>query len=371
MREQQRALRVLARPGFSNRLANPYNWLLYTELSRLGVRVEEYGIGRSIVGRYDVCHVHWPESTFNASLIEALATTESLLCSLDALRAKGTRVVWTVHNLRAHERRYPRAEQAFFARFLRRVDGFIALSESGFELAREAFPALRARPGAVVPHPHYRSEYPDGVARSQARARLALEQDEHVLLFFGRVLEYKNVPELIRFVRALPELVSGKKLRLVVAGRAHDAQAERAIRRTAGSDPRIRLHLKHVAKDEAQLFFRASNLVVLPYREILNSGTALLSLSFDRPVMMPRRGAGSELERSVGSDWLSLYDELNRDGLERALARASMLPPVSDGRHLWPFEPRAVGAQTLRAYESVLGRANVAAHQRPDRVMVR
>jgi hypothetical protein len=111
--------------------------------------------------------------------------------------------------------------------------------------------------------------------------------------------------------------------------------------------------------------------VVLPYREILNSGTALLSLSFDRPVMMPRRGAGTELERSVGSDWLCLYDELNRDGLERALARASMLPPVSDGRHLWPFEPGAVAAQTLRAYELVLGRANVAAHQRSERVMVR
>ncbi|HET9929329.1 MAG TPA: glycosyltransferase, partial [Polyangiaceae bacterium] len=243
MREPQSALRVLARPAFSNRGENPYNWLLYTGLSRLGVQVDEYGIGRSLVGRYDICHVHWPESTFNSSLIEALATTESLLCSLDALRARGTRVVWTVHNLRAHERRFPRAERAFFDRFVRRVDAFVALSRGSRELAQSTFPALESRPGFIVPHPHYRSEYPDGVARSQARVRLTLSQDEHVLLFFGRVLEYKNVLELIRFVRALPPVVAGKKLCLVVAGRPHGARLERAIYEAAASDPRVRLHL--------------------------------------------------------------------------------------------------------------------------------
>jgi glycosyltransferase involved in cell wall biosynthesis len=345
---------VLARPAFENRRDNPYNWLLYSGLRARGVLVEEYGAKTLLFGRYDLCHVHWPESTFNASLLEALATTQALLRALDWLKRRGTKLIWTAHNLRAHERRFTREEDAFWARFVARLDGFIALSEASLELTRERFPVLAGRPAFVVPHPHYRGEYPDGVARSQARARLGLAQDAEVVLFFGRVLEYKNVPALIRAVRALPPRVGGREVVLLVAGRPYDRSSEQAVRHAAGGDSRIRLHLRFVPRDDAQLFFRAANLVTLPYREILSSGSAVLGLGFDRPVLMPRLGAGHELERQIGREWVNLYDELGPESLCESLVRARALPPVTDGRQLAALDPSTAVGRTLSAYQALV-----------------
>jgi len=49
-------------------------------------------------------------------------------------------------------------------------------------------------------------------------------------------------------------------------------------------------------------------MIVLPYQKILNSGAALLALSFNKPVVLPRTEALSELQDQVGSDWVYLYD---------------------------------------------------------------
>jgi beta-1,4-mannosyltransferase len=43
---------------------------------------------------------------------------------------------------------------------------------------------------------------------------------------------------------------------------------------------------------------RAADLIALPYKEILNSGSAILALSFDRPILVPAAGALAEL-----SEW--------------------------------------------------------------------
>lgn len=357
MSEPRSALRVLARPAFGNRDDNPYNWLLYSGLRAHGVLVDEFCLTKWLVGRYDICHVHWPESSFNASLLEALPTTRALLLGLDRLQARGTKLLWTAHNLRAHERRAVRWEEAFWREFVARIDGFIALTEASLELTRQRFPELARRPAFVVPHPHYRGEYPDGVTRSQARARLGVGQDAEVLLFFGRLLEYKNVPELIRVVRSLKAGPGGREVSLLVAGRPRDRGVAQAVLHACGLDPRVRLHLGFIPREDAQLYFRAANLVVLPYREILNSGSAVLALGFDRAVLMPREGAGRELQRHVGQSWVHLYDELGTGPICEALARSFTLPPVTDGRHLALLEPRRAVSLTLSAYEALVGPA--------------
>jgi beta-1,4-mannosyltransferase len=68
--------------------------------------------------------------------------------------------------------------------------------------------------------------------------------------------------------------------------------------------------------------------VVLPFRDITNSCTALLALSFDRPVLVPALGAMAELQALVGDEWVRTYDdELTPDLLARALDWAVRRPP--------------------------------------------
>ncbi len=55
------------------------------------------------------------------------------------------------------------------------------------------------------------------------------------------------------------------------------------------------------------MYLSAANAVILPYREVLNSGSALLALSCSRPVMVPDRGAMSELRADFSSDWVNIF----------------------------------------------------------------
>src|SRR5690606_36127483 len=103
-------------------------------------------------------------------------------------------------------------------------------------------------------------------------------------------------------------------------------------------------------------YFRAADLVVLPYREILNSGTALLALSFDRPVLLPEAGAGDELTRRVGSEWVCTYEhELSATDIERGLAMGSALPERTLGEHLAQLSASAVSEALLQVYAELVG----------------
>ena len=92
---------------------------------------------------------------------------------LDWARALGLKVIWTVHNLTSHEHRYPRLEAWFWKAFLRRVNGYISLSETGREVALERFPQLRDVPGSVVLLGRFRGH----IAMKSAVSRRAKRSD--------------------------------------------------------------------------------------------------------------------------------------------------------------------------------------------------
>jgi glycosyltransferase involved in cell wall biosynthesis len=245
------------------------------------------------------------------SPLRAGVQLQLLLRGLALCKARRASVIWTVHNLDAHEAK-ERAENSYRA-YLRRalwsrlrpaLDGWIVHSADSRQQALHVHPWLEQLPSVVIPHGHYRGEYPDSVSREEARRKLGLAAADRVLLCFGAVRPYRNVPELIEAFHQTP----GGDLRLFVVGGARGADLKTRIERLAARDPRVRLFLRHVPADEVQDYFRACDIVVLPYRDILNSGAALLALSFDRPVLLPQKGSMADLQRSVGSDWVRLFN---------------------------------------------------------------
>lgn len=336
-------LRVMARPAWSNRLQNPYNARINERLPEHGVHVVEYDPLRAPFVPADIVHVHWPESSFNHGLLGARITTESLLAVLRLQRRRGARVVWTAHNLRAHERRYARSEEAFWGRYLPLVDGIVALGPSSLTRLRENRPELADRPTFVIPHPHYRGEYPDHIDRRAARAALGLPFSRPVLAFFGHIKAYKNVPAFIESGLRLPGA------HLVVAGLPRDRALAAEVRRAAGHSSRVHLTLRYIGSEDTQLYLRAADLLVLPYRDILNSGTALLGLSFDRPVWLPAGPLAEELHRMIPGSWVH-SGRLDPRALSDALEGIQSLPERTEGEHLAPFEPAHVARLHAEAY---------------------
>jgi len=124
----------------------------------------------------------------------------------------------------------------------------------------------------------------------------------------------------------------------------------------SAGDDRISLDLKFIPDQDVPVYFGAADAVVLPFDSILNSGSVLLGLSFNRVVLAPRLGALPEIQARVGRPWLQLYD----GGLTTKMLldlRAPHAGPASEeaGPDLSAFDWNSIADRTLEFYR-----------QRPD-----
>jgi beta-1,4-mannosyltransferase len=345
-------LNILATP-FSKATENPVPFLLYEAMANLGVRVESCSLRRLIFGAWDVWHLHWPAENVlgEAKKPRAFAKLVQFWLRLKIAKARNVKIFWTVHNLRPHEVRNPALERIFWRVFLDSIDGMIFMSRSTMEKIHRELPRTSACPTFIIPHGHYRGAYCNRVDRTGARARLGLDAADFVITFFGQIRPYKGVPNLVRCFRQIAE----QGTFLIVAGKTVDRDVALEIQNAAASDSNVRLYLEYVDRDRVQYFLRAADLVVLPYTEILNSGSALLALSFDRPILVPAIGAIPELYELAGRDWVRLYDgeltpELLSDAMQWAKQRS---PDEFEHAPLDALDWSRLARLTLEAFRSV------------------
>ncbi len=124
--------------------------------------------------------------------------------------------------------------------------------------------------------------------------------------------------------------------------------------RAAHGDDRIICIFRFVPEKEMQSYLNASDLVVLPFAEVLNSGSVLLALSFNRPVLTAADGALLELRELVGETWIKTYENALtpqhiQDAVKWAAAkRQSSVAPLDK------LDWSSIGEQTVEAYRFVL-----------------
>lgn len=326
---------------------NPYNALLYNEVRQAGATVVEFG-PRSLIGPSpDVLHIHWPEWLFSApGAARAKSQAAAFRAVIRMLRNRGTRVVWTAHNLQAHAVHQPEPERQMWQWFTANIDGWISLSRSAVAQFTDRYPMLSRVPHVVIPHGHYRGVYPNSGTRSLARDVLGIPKRARVIGFVGRIQPYKQIPQLARTFSQL----AGSDLRLLIAGKARDGE-HTAIREV--EDDRILFRHGFVPNARMQQYHQAVDLMVLPYSELQNSGSAILALSFDVPILVPDLGAMAELRDLVGAGWVQTYEgDLTPDVLATALEDT----PSSSRAEISGLDWTHLGRQTVEFYNEVLTR---------------
>jgi glycosyltransferase involved in cell wall biosynthesis len=201
--------------------------------------------------------------------------------------------------------------------------------------------ALRPDVVHVIPH----------VALAGTQADIQADEDENLVLFFGRIWPYKGLEYLIR---AEP-LVSAKAphVRIVVAGQGEPFDRYRRL--MTHPDRFMVLNEFVSAERRAELFARAS-VVVLPYLEATQSGVVPLAYAFGKPVVATTVGG---LPETVEHGRTGL---LVPPGDEKALADAiTTLLADSELRHELgrrgreklegEWSPAAVAHRTLAVYD--------------------
>jgi len=308
--------------------SNPYQMLLAEALRAHGVQVT-LGEGPSHhpvaplmlawirAGMPRVIHLHWVHRYLKAVRGRRRWAARRTLWELRILRALGVRIVWTLHNIGDHDRHRDKLEMLTHRRLVERTDAVICHCDATRQLAIEAY-GLSATAQTrlhVVAHGNYAGWYPDTIDRAAARTELGLGAADRVFLFLGQIRRYKGVEDLLQVFRR----IEAPDARLIVAGRLDRAETGQRIELAAAEDPRVSVALGEVPDDRIQVYLRAADAVVLPYRDVLTSGSAILAMTFGQPVIAPAIGC---LPESLGSEGTILYDASAPDGLERALRQA-------------------------------------------------
>jgi D-inositol-3-phosphate glycosyltransferase len=206
----------------------------------------------------------------------------------------GKRIVFTVHNVNIRMRdgndtlanrltlRYQYwLVDHLFVHTARMADEL--LSQFGVPLAKIS----------VIPF-GINSTVPDtSMTAAEGRTRLGIDASDKVMLFFGNITRYKGLEYAVEAMPAV--LARHPEARLVIAGRpkgeeAYWANIERRID-VLGLHARVTRRIEYVSDAEIEVFFKAADLLVLPYTHVFQSGVLFLGYNFGLPVVATDVGA--------------------------------------------------------------------------------
>lgn len=350
---------------------NPYCRLLARSLGECGVDVtpaKAQGLlpVRRLVklhGKPDLLHLHWTQKLlYGETGLSSLIKTLFFLFDILLAKASGVKLVWTVHNLVNHETRSPRLEQFANIVLARLFDQLLVHCRyARDEVARQyRLPHCMLSKIHVVRHAHYPQTSRDSVDKSVARTELHIENEPFVFLYFGQVKRYKGVPHLIQSFQR----VADQNVRLVIAGEPYDAEIESEIKQLAKPDRRINLELREIPPAQIAFYMAAADVVVLPFKHILTSGSLLLAMSHGKAVIAPAVGCVPEdLSESDGF----LYDPEDPDALQHAMQRVLNAPVETMGKNAQKSAGRqdwaAMARQTAAVYQKCIYRKTGCAEQ--------
>lgn len=338
-------MRILALP----RDPNPYQSLLYSEMQRYGAQVHYLGeltpsktlnliflplevVARRIGGARLV-HLHW---VFAFALpggrrfrIIRRVSYAWFLVWVWTCKTLTMHIVWTAHNVLPHEPVF--ADDVAARRALVGASALV-LAHSQSTLAELA--ALGAVPrrsaivqhGPIAPMPSAMPLRCPGTGGGPRR-----------FLFFGRIRDYKGVEDLLAAFAALPDELA---VHLTIAGECRDInlshRLEALAQRVAGH---VILRLQHVPEVEVTALLAAADVVVLPFRRVTTSGTAMIALSHGRPLIVPDVPSLAELPDQAVCRYDGQVVELTAALVRLARADGEMLAAMSAAARGYASQP--------------------------------
>ncbi|SFG96271.1 glycosyltransferase [Sporolactobacillus nakayamae] len=293
---------------------NKYNELLSNAIEREGIRVKDFSKNNIWkIKSKDIVHFHWIAGYYQSNnRISMLIRSLKLLLFLNLLRLRGIKIVWTVHNVYPHEYKWKNIEKIIRKMFIQKCNKLFVASVS---IKQTVIDEFKVNPSKieVILHGHYKNAYP--IQNVDYRRKYSIPSDKIVFLFVGAIREYKNVSQLLEAFTKLDR----PNVHLIIAGKVFDDM--RLIAETFPKRNDITYDLRFIPDNELADLINISEYIVLPYKNITTSGTAILSVSLRKKIIVPDT---SFMKEYFSSDVSIMYDEDNLEGLFNALKKCSL-----------------------------------------------
>ena len=344
-------MRVMQTFGEPRDTTNPYIVMLRAALvEEPTVEHIPFSWFSALTGRYDVLHVHWPDALLAARHWWTKAGKRvALACLVARVRLAGIAVVRTVHNVAPPSG--PNLDRALIRALERCADVRIRIAAQT--------PDVDGVPSVLIPHGHYRTWF-EGMPRAAVvPGRLG---------YVGLIKPYKGVERLVDAYAEASAI--DPTLTLRISGKPGDAGVERGLRIAAERTSGLDVTSRYVSEHEFVELVTSSELIVLPYRFMHNSGTALAALSLERPVVVPDNDVNRALASEVGPGWVHLFEGDLTSGALLGAVQAFRDSPPGAAPDLSARGWDDVGAAHARAYQLAMDRHSRSSSAVPSTVPI-
>jgi glycosyltransferase involved in cell wall biosynthesis len=244
---------------------------------------------------------------------------------------KYTKVICIADNVIPHEKRI--GDKSFTKYFTKSIDGFVTMSKKVLEDLKQ----FSNKPAQQIQHPLY-DNFGEIISKQEARKYLNLNQDDHIILFFGFIRKYKGLDILFESMQHL----KSTNIKLLVAGEFYEdkKQYDDLIEEYGIKDSLI-LRTDFIQDSEVKYYLCAADFVIQPYRNATQSGVTPLAYHFEKPMLVTNVGGLPDL---VPDGKVGLIAEPNAISIAEkikelyTLGEAHFLPSLREEKKKYSWE---------------------------------
>jgi glycosyltransferase involved in cell wall biosynthesis len=239
----------------------------------------------------DLLHIQWPEGLYGNDYSVLGPPDKAIPSRIGFFKDHGAKVIFTVHNIRPHERANFSFAKSVYTSIIKLSDIIVHHGYASIKLFTNEYPMSAEKTHIVCPHGHYLAQYKQ-ISNFDARDYLRLPRDKFILLWFGNIAPYKGYELLKRIFGRWPK----KNKYLLVAGRlsVHPNNLAQKVRRhwrkIHNKGHNWRMDIRYIKTSDIAYYFSAADTGILTHTEGLTSGVLAMAATFKLPIVYPSIG---------------------------------------------------------------------------------
>jgi beta-1,4-mannosyltransferase len=297
----------------SNNSNNPYYTMIGDYMSNKGFNfrystdVEE--IMELIEEKITIIHIHqlspfYQTDDRDESKLKAL----KILDQFRDIKSKGAYLVFTMHNPLPHNRIHVEIDEMVNKGIYTLADAIIVHGKyvKEFLITDQNV----TKPIFVVLHPSYKEYYGIKSNKEQARKDLGLHKDAVIFGNIGNIKPYKGLEFIIKSFEKFSKQHKSKDIHLYLAGAAKDKNYLESLKKISGSMDNVTILNRNLTESELITSVSALDYSIFAFKDIWASGSVVLSISYDVPVIVPEMGCMGDYVKHGWNGFLYSSDDL-------------------------------------------------------------
>lgn len=212
------------------------------------------------------------------------------LVVLSIFKFYGLKVIGISHDVTSFEKNENQKARDFI--YSKLIDQVIVHNLYSYNYLKQVLQSQILAKTMIIKHGGHKAVINSNIDQKTARKTLGLDENKTYALFFGQIKKVKGLDLLLE---AFPTDI--ENLHLIIAGKPwkDEFQIYESIIESRRLTSKTKLFIKYISEEERDNLYNAADFIVLPYREIFQSGVLLMAMSYGLPIIASDLPANKEV----------------------------------------------------------------------------